>query len=80
MARIAAKVAARDDGDTIDNKALGQPFKYTGKKDTDFAEWDHFSWELDLDRKSLRPRVWLRDRRNQLSKLFLWIYQIHCFQ
>ena len=42
MARIAAKLAARaDDGDIIDNKALGQPFKYTFKKDSDLAECDH---------------------------------------
>ena len=41
MARIAARLAARtDDGDNIDNKALGQPFKYMGKKDSDFAELD----------------------------------------
>ena len=42
MARIAERLAARaDDGDIIDNEALGQPFKYTGKKDSDSAEWDH---------------------------------------
>ena len=25
----------------VDTKGVGQPFKYTGKKDTDFAEWVH---------------------------------------
>ena len=41
MARIAAKLTARaDDEGMNDNKALGQPIKYTGKKDRDFAEWD----------------------------------------
>ena len=33
MVRIAATLAARaDDGDILDNKARGQPIKYTGKK------------------------------------------------
>ena len=41
MARIAAKLTARaDDGGMIDNTAPGQPIKYIGKKDRDFAEWD----------------------------------------
>ena len=59
MARIAAKLAARaDDGDIIDNKAPGQPFKDTGKKDSDLQSGTtkfESSWELDLDRKSLKP-------------------------
>ena len=42
MARFEAKLAARaDDGDIIHNKAFGQPVKDIGKKDSDFAEWDH---------------------------------------
>ena len=41
MGRIAAKLTARaDDKGMNDNKAPGQPIKYTGKKDRDFAEWD----------------------------------------
>ena len=58
MAIIAAKIAARaDDGDIIDNKALGQPFKYPDKKDSDFAEWDHKvgSFMSARERKSLEP-------------------------
>ena len=42
MARFAARLAARADaGDIIDSKAPGQLFKYTGKKVSDSAEWDH---------------------------------------
>ena len=42
MARIAAKLAARaDDGDIIDNNALVQPFKYIGKKHSEFSERGH---------------------------------------
>ena len=58
MAIIAAKIAARaDDGDIIDNEALGQPFKYTDKKDSDLGEGDH---KVGIfmgarERKSLEP-------------------------
>ena len=48
-----------DNGDTIDNNALGQLFKYTGKNDSHFVEWTpqfQSSWEPVLNRKSLRPK------------------------
>ena len=36
MARVAVRLAARvDDGDIIDNEALGHPFKCIGKKDSE---------------------------------------------
>ena len=39
VGRMATRLTGRaDDGRTIDNKALGQPFKYNGKKDSDLAE------------------------------------------
>ena len=42
MTRIASRLAVRvEDGDTIDNKRLGQRFKYTGRRDSDFTKWDH---------------------------------------
>ena len=42
MTRIASRLAVRvEDGDTIDNKGLGQRFKYTGRRDSDFTKWDH---------------------------------------
>ena len=41
MTRIASRLAVRvEDGDTIDNKGLGQRFKYTGRRDSDFTKWD----------------------------------------
>ena len=57
-ARIAGRVAARaDDGDTLDNEALGQPLTYAGRKDTDFAESDHKVriWEPGWETRSLVP-------------------------
>lgn len=36
------KLAQRiSDPDIVDIKGVGQPFKYTGKKDHDFSEWSH---------------------------------------
>ena len=41
MTRIASRLAVRvEDGHTIDNKGLGQRFKYTGRRDSDFTKWD----------------------------------------
>ena len=41
MTRIASRLPVRvEDGDTIDNKGLGQRFKYTGRRDSDFTKWD----------------------------------------
>ena len=59
MARTAARPAARvEDGDIIDNEALGQPFNYTGKKHMSFQCGTPklgSSWEPVSDWKSLRP-------------------------
>ena len=73
MARIAAKLAARGhDGDIIDNKARGQPFKDTGKKDSDSAEWDHkvriftgarFGWEI------LEATSWAKRQKKPILKV-----------
>jgi len=41
MTRIAARLA--EGSDILDNRGVGQPFKYTDKKDQDFAKWNRKS-------------------------------------
>ena len=38
MYKLVSRLA---DSDIVDSKAVGQPFKFTGKKDSDFSEWSH---------------------------------------
>ena len=55
MTSIAASLA---DVDIIDNKALDQPFKITGKIDSDSQSGTtqfECSWELASDKKFLKP-------------------------
>lgn len=35
------KLAAKKTEDLIDSKGVGQPFKFSGKSDQDFSEWNH---------------------------------------
>ena len=60
---------AADDGDVIDNKALGHIIKNTGKNDSDFAEWDpkvRIFIEARFGREILQAMSWakIRDRRH----------------
>ena len=41
MLKIAAKLASSSGGELVDTRGVGQPFKFSGKRDQDFAEWDH---------------------------------------
>ena len=38
---LALKLAAKKSDDLVDSKGVGQPFKFSGKQDQDFAEWQH---------------------------------------
>ena len=43
LAKVSAAAVTQkggwDGGNLVDGRAVGQPFKYTGKADQDFAEW-----------------------------------------
>ena len=72
MARIAARLAARVDGGNMDNKALGQPFKYTGKKGSDFAEW-HYKIRIfmgaKLGHEILKVMSWANKQRKSIVRM-----------
>ena len=85
VASIAAEFAARaDDGDIIDNKALGQPFKYTVKDDSHFAEWDHkirISIRARFGQEILEATSWAERQQKPIVKvvsLWRWRCQSHC--
>ena len=39
--KIAAKLAGSSGGDLVDTRGVGQPCKFSVKRDQDFSEWDH---------------------------------------
>ena len=42
MTELALRMASRSGGDVIvDSKGVGQPWKFGGKDESEFAEWSH---------------------------------------
>ena len=85
MARIAARLAVRADDGDINNKALRQPFQYTGKKDSDFAEWSRkvrIVMGVRFGPEILDAMGWAKNQRepNRLSLADNWRGQVHCLQ
>ena len=69
-----SRLAARgDDVDITENTTLGQLFKYTGKNDSDIAEWDlkfESSWELGLNLTSCMPLSWAKKQSKPVVQTF----------
>ena len=70
MLKIAAKLASSSGGELVDTRGVGQPSKFSGRKDQDFAEWDHkvrtflvakFGGDIQ------KVLVWARKQRKQIA-------------
>jgi len=71
MTRIAAKLAEGSGGnsDLVDCRGVGQPFKYTGRKDQDFSEWDHkfrIFVAAKFGQDIVEVLAWARKQRRQI--------------